>query len=107
MNIYNGEIIVRCSKPPVFTMGGVNVYVGRNRDGGEIAEIAEDIIFKKHDMAITSNPLFSLSPTQSQALMDNLWDCGLRPSEGSGSAGAMKATQNHLEDMRKLAGVKS
>lgn len=37
-----------------------------------------------------------------QKLMDDLWDCGLRPSEGSGSAGQLAATQRHLEDMRKL-----
>ena len=37
-----------------------------------------------------------------QGLMDSLWDCGIRPTEGTGSAGSLKATQNHLEDMRKL-----
>ncbi len=37
-----------------------------------------------------------------QQLIDSLWDCGLRPSEGTGSAGAMAATQKHLEDMRRL-----
>ena len=35
-------------------------------------------------------------------LMDDLWQCGLRPSEGTGSAGALAATQKHLDDMRKL-----
>lgn len=50
---------------------------------------------------IPQTPL-TLSPTQAQILMDSLWDCGLRPSEGSGSAGALKAVQNHLEDMRTL-----
>lgn len=37
-----------------------------------------------------------------QELMDQLWDCGLRPTEGSGSAGQLAATQKHLEDMRAL-----
>jgi hypothetical protein len=37
-----------------------------------------------------------------QALMDDLWTCGLRPSEGSGSAGQLAAVQYHLEDMRRL-----
>lgn len=35
--------------------------------------------------------------------MDQLWNCGLRPTEGSGSAGSLAATQRHLEDMRKIA----
>ena len=38
-----------------------------------------------------------------QALMDQLWNCGIRPTEGSGSAGSLLATQNHLADMRKIA----
>ena len=47
-------------------------------------------------------PSFTLPITEAQKLMDDLWDCGLRPSEGTGSAGALAATQKHLEDMRKL-----
>jgi hypothetical protein len=38
-----------------------------------------------------------------QELMDGLWQCGLRPSEGSGSAGALRATENHLKDMQELS----
>jgi len=38
-----------------------------------------------------------------QELMDALWQCALRPSEGTGSAGALAATQKHLEDMRAIA----
>lgn len=44
----------------------------------------------------------AIDPTAAQVLMDSLWDCGLRPSEGSGSAGALAATQRHLEDLRHL-----
>jgi hypothetical protein len=34
--------------------------------------------------------------------MDDLWEAGIRPTEGTGSAGALKATQDHLTDMRKI-----
>jgi hypothetical protein len=44
----------------------------------------------------------NLGPSEAQGLMDALWDAGLRPTEGSGSAGALAATQRHLEDMRVL-----
>lgn len=47
-------------------------------------------------------PAVHLSLEAGQHLMDQLWQCGLRPTEGSGSAGAMAATQKHLEDMRKM-----
>ena len=51
---------------------------------------------------IAYEPTFSLLPQQAQILMDDLWNCGLRPTEGVGSVGQLKATQNHLEDMRTL-----
>lgn len=47
-------------------------------------------------------PTVQLEKHAAQKLMDDLWDCGLRPSEGSGSAGQLAAVQNHLEDCRKL-----
>ena len=47
-------------------------------------------------------PTFRLDYDEAQYLMDELWNCGLRPSEGTGSAGALAATQRHLEDMRAL-----
>jgi hypothetical protein len=43
-----------------------------------------------------------LNDGAAQLLMDRLWECGLRPTEGSGSAGSLSATQKHLEDMRTL-----
>lgn len=47
-------------------------------------------------------PMFSLRDEQAQNLMDELWRIGLRPSEGSGSAGSLAATERHLADMRHL-----
>lgn len=40
---------------------------------------------------------------EAQRLMDELWDCGLRPSEGTGSAGSLAATERHLKDMQTIA----
>ena len=48
-------------------------------------------------------PSLSLSEDQAQFLMDQLWNCGLRPTEGKGSAGALAAVERHLEDMRTIA----
>ena len=47
-----------------------------------------------------------LSDTAAQVLMDELWNCGVRPTEGTGSAGSLKATENHLGDMRKIVSSK-
>lgn len=49
-------------------------------------------------------PLFVFPENDSaaQELMDDLWACGVRPTEGRGSAGQLDAVRHHLEDMRKL-----
>lgn len=46
--------------------------------------------------------LIEIPISSAQVLMDDLWAAGLRPTEGSGSAGSLKATENHLNDMRKI-----
>jgi len=54
------------------------------------------------DGQVPAAPTMELTPQAAQVLMDDLWTAGLRPSEGTGSAGALAATQEHLKDMRKL-----
>lgn len=73
---YMGKVTRGIAKPLVFET--------ISEDGAEIA------------------PSLSIDLTSAQFLMDQLWECGLRPSEGSGSAGSLLATQKHLDDMRKL-----
>lgn len=48
------------------------------------------------------SPAFNLQREGAQALMDSLWDCGLRPTQGHASEGAIGATKQHLADMRAL-----
>jgi len=70
--------------------------------GGKVFS-AKPIEFEQHEMYETdSEPYLEIPKHAAQKLIDDLWDCGLRPSEGSGSAGQLAATQRHLEDMRKL-----
>jgi hypothetical protein len=42
------------------------------------------------------------SPLQMQALIDCLWKAGFRPTEGSGSAGSLAATQEHLKTVQDV-----
>lgn len=88
-----------------FRNRGVSIFIEEIR--GSECWVAEPIILRK----ITDDELFkpdseyaplNLKMPAAQKLIDDLWDCGLRPSEGSGSAGQLAAVQKHLEDMRKL-----
>ena len=52
---------------------------------------------------VDSSQIHFLTLDKAQQLMDDLWQCGLRPAEGSGSAGSMKKIEDHLADMQKIA----
>lgn len=73
---------------------------------GQTVGVAEPIVFRKLDSSEiwkqNDCPPLTICPEAGQKLMDDLWDCGLRPSEGAGSAGQLAATQKHLGDMRKI-----
>lgn len=47
--------------------------------------------------------LLKLSQDDAQALMDELWQAGVRPANGVGSVGQLAATETHLKDMRAIA----
>jgi hypothetical protein len=51
-------------------------------------------------------PSLRIDNVVAQTLIDDLWNSGMRPTEGSGSAGSLKATEKHLEDMRKIVSHK-
>lgn len=44
----------------------------------------------------------TLSKESAQSLLDELWDCGIRPSNGEGASGELEATKLHLDDMRTM-----
>lgn len=48
-------------------------------------------------------PALELSPTDAQALMDELYRAGIRPTRMESSAGALAATERHLKDMQAIA----
>ncbi|MFZ6875934.1 hypothetical protein ACO0LF_28060 [Undibacterium sp. Di27W] len=57
-------------------------------------------------------PALCLQYEDAQQLMDELWNCGLRPHDNTGSPGssnhinsaaALAATERHLKDMRDMA----
>lgn len=51
---------------------------------------------------IPDHAIQRVDPELAQQLMNGLWECGVRPAQGQGSAGQLEATRSHLEDMRRL-----
>lgn len=76
-----------------------------NADGTTGVAEANDITFSvlsESERWLESRPTLEIRREEAQEFMDQLWNCGIRPTEGAGSVGQMAATERHLEDMRRL-----
>lgn len=83
---------------------GYDVHLAKKLESGEIA-VAKPIEWRvatDHELNIESPSMLRLDTDDAQLFMDELWNAGLRPTEGTGSAGAMAAVQAHLKDMQRL-----
>jgi hypothetical protein len=95
------EIEFLLNKAPFGT--GIEFHVFSKSDDGVYRVLKSELMMEEHKpFEVLPKAQIRLSTMKAQKLMDDLWDCGIRPSEGSGSAGAMAATERHLEDMRSL-----
>lgn len=86
-------------KSPPHLRGGIDVrIVDRN-----FKQCVTSLSTEPLGVGETIPVLMRIDDTQAQRMMDELWDCGIRPTQGAGSAGSLAATQAHLEDMRSIA----
>ncbi len=83
----------------------VQIFIaGKDIDGKRvIVPKLEWVELSNEDLMVSNfSPTLYLRMENAQALMDDLWKVGFRPSEGTGSAGSLRATENHLKDMQQL-----
>ena len=79
---------------------GIELHMAER--AGKKLSVAINVEMRELPDGEMSEPFLRMSLTDAQSLMDELWHCGLRPTEGTGSAGSLAATERHLEDMRRL-----
>lgn len=80
---------------------GIDLYARKHEDDN--CFVATALSWAPYTPGSIALPFHNISTTAAQQLMDELWRCGVRPTEAAGSAGAMAATQKHLEDMRTIS----
>lgn len=68
--------------------------------------IASNITFSKREDGLLYDPALRIDAHSAQVLMDELWQCGLRPTAGKQSEGIITAQQRHLDDMRAIVSKK-
>ena len=81
---------------------GINLYLNKPNANGDFFSVT-DVTIKTVKRGELIQPLTNIGSDVAQVLMDDLWNCGIRPTEGSGSAGSLAAVEKHLEDMRKIS----
>lgn len=92
---------VRAWRPPFRDLVEI-AFIRSGAGHGEI-QVAAPLVFEPHGEAEYIEPSARLHLEDAQQLMDELWRCGLRPTEGTGSAGSLAATERHLKDMQAIA----
>jgi len=81
----------------------IELLIRQELGNGKMAVGRPIIMETVEDEGRMIEPTLRLSFDQAQYLMDQLWRCGMRPTEGAGSAGSLAATEKHLQDMRTIA----
>lgn len=66
-------------------------------------EALDNLVWKEIKEGEAIPEAFSLNMEEAQVLLNDLWHCGIRPTDGTGSTGQLSATQKHLDDMRKIS----
>jgi hypothetical protein len=79
-------------------------FSSRGMDGK--SQIMKPVQFETVEEGVWFEPAMVLDIEEGQQLMDELWRAGLRPTEGTGSAGSLAATERHLSDMRTIVASK-
>ena len=85
--------------------GDVDLHIAVRYENGRL-DLAAPLTLERlteDQVRVARPPCVTLPIEAAQSLMDELWTAGLRPSEGTGSAGSLAATERHLADMRTLA----
>ena len=67
-----------------------------------VVYLAQPLVMTQTAPDQETQPFMRLGPNHAQQLMDELYRCGVRPTEGAGSVGQLGAVQSHLSDMRRL-----
>lgn len=84
---------------------GLSINVFSRDADGRISAVAEPITMKRieEESEIPSTPTITISRAEGQRLMDSLWNCGVRPTDGTGSTGQLAAVQAHLKSAEAAA----
>lgn len=80
---------------------GISLLMGGRIDGNRNYSSAE-ITWKEVENGVPAAPSLHLTEEEAQALLQSLWDIGVRPREVA-SSGQLSLAENHISDLRKIS----
>lgn len=96
----NDKLRIRAVNAPWYA--GIEILISEHPNQHRPYAVATEMVFRQVTPGEFIKPTCVLDMQDAQQLIDELWQCGLRPSQAQASAGALSATQKHLDDMRAL-----
>lgn len=81
---------------------GISIGIFTLQEDNSIIAVKELTAIKLEPGSIIPD-VMKITKRQAQILLDDLWHCGIRPSDGTGNTGQLAATQKHLDDMKEIA----
>ena len=84
--------------------GTFECFIVQQRAAGRF--IAKPLEYEFHEDGDYVRASLRLDQDTAQRLIDDLWNGGLRPTQGKQSEGVTAAQANHLQDMRAIAFAK-
>ncbi len=99
MAFLNYDDRVRAKAAPWANAVEIAAFGKLNNGDTKVATLQWETISENAEM----KPLLTIRMDHAQVLMDDLWNAGVRPTEGVGSAGAMRAAEHHIADLRRVA----
>lgn len=76
----------------------------KSQDGEsfEVLQAPAVVNRKRGDSFVDSQPMLVLEDVEATALMDALWEAGVRPTSGEGNVGMVGAMKEHISDLRDV-----
>lgn len=86
-----------------FNPEGIAFHIGQKHRDGTRSRVTSMTLEKiEADTGSMPDAPLHLSETDAQALMDELWHLGIRPTEGHGSTGQLAAVEKHRDHLGQM-----
>lgn len=105
MNALSPKTLIQIRSTPFFGHTNLELHVALSHGDGRFSfhkPVEWEICEKDQTTHEAAVPLLNFNTDTAQRLMDELWNLGIRPTEGHGSTGQLAATEKHLDHVSHL-----